>query len=73
MLNYAYLGYQAERPKSRAEQRQADAQLGELFAALAQFLRSLAKPVRALRRQSGQAPWTSAYACQPSAAANCQD
>jgi len=52
MLNYGYLGYQAERPKSRAEQREADAQVGQLFAALAQLLCVLAKPVRALRRQS---------------------
>ena len=50
MLSYAYLGYQAERPKSRAEQREADAQLGQLFAALGQLLCVLAKPVRALRR-----------------------
>ena len=52
MLTYGYLGYQAERPKSRAEQREVDAQLGQLFAALAQLLCVLAKPVRALRRQS---------------------
>jgi hypothetical protein len=52
MLTYGYLAYQAERPKSRAEQREADAQLGQLFAAIAQLLCLLAKPVRALRRQS---------------------
>jgi hypothetical protein len=67
MLNYGYMGYQAERPKSRAEQRQADAQLGELFAALGQLLGSLAKPARALRRQTGPAPWVSARARQTSA------
>ncbi len=50
MLNYGYLGYQAERPKSRAEQREADAQLGQLFAALAQLLCAFARPVGALRR-----------------------
>ena len=52
MLTYGYLAYQAERPKSRAEQRQAEAQVGQLLAALAQVLGWLAKPVRALRRQS---------------------
>jgi hypothetical protein len=73
MLNYGYMGYQAERPKSRAEQRQADAQLGELFAALAQLLGSLAKPARALRRQARSAPLASARAGQPSAHAIGQD
>jgi hypothetical protein len=52
MLN-GYPPYQAERAKTRAEQMEADAQLGQLFAALSQSLRSLAKPVRALRRKSG--------------------
>jgi len=41
-----YTCYQAERAKTPAEQREADAQLGQLFAALAQLLGSLAERVR---------------------------
>jgi hypothetical protein len=44
MPSYGYMVYQAERAKSPAEQREADAQLGRLFAALAQWRHSLAKP-----------------------------
>jgi hypothetical protein len=73
MFNYGYLGYQAERAKTRAEQRAADAQLGQLFAALARLLGPLAKPVRALRRQSGTGRLASKRARQPAAAAICQD
>jgi hypothetical protein len=69
MLNYGYMGYQAERPKSQAEQRDADAQLGQLFAALAQLLYSPAKPVRALRRQLGTGPSSRERARQPAAGA----
>lgn len=70
MLNYGYLCYQAERPKTRAELRAADAQLGQFFAALAEVLGSLAKPVRALRRQSGMGPSDAEHARQPAAAAS---
>jgi hypothetical protein len=73
MLNYGYLCYQAERPKSRAELRKADAQLGQFFAALAELLGSLAKPVRALRRQSGTGPSAGEHARQPAAGAFCRD
>jgi hypothetical protein len=63
---YGYTAYQAERPMARAEQRQADAQLGKLCAALAHWRQSLASPVRAIH-------WTGAVgaredlrrACQP--------
>jgi hypothetical protein len=34
-MNISYLLYQAERPRSAAEQRQIDAQAGELAAAIA--------------------------------------
>ena len=49
MLNYGYLTYQAERTKTKAEERETDAQLGQLSAAFAQLLRPLTKPARALR------------------------
>ena len=64
MFNYGYTCYQAERARTLAEQREADAQLGRLFAALGQFLGSLARPVRALRRQSGTGP-VGRPACTP--------
>jgi hypothetical protein len=46
MLNYGYLIYQAERTKTQAEQRETDAQRGQLSAAFAQLLRPLTKPAR---------------------------
>ena len=46
MLNYGYLVYQAQRTKTQAEQRETDAQLGQLCAAFAQLLRPLTKPAR---------------------------
>jgi hypothetical protein len=64
MFYYGYVVYQAERPLARAEQREADAQLGRRFAALAQWRRSLASPARALRRQSGTSP-AGPRACVP--------
>jgi hypothetical protein len=73
MLNYGYLCYQTERPKTRAELREADAQLGQFFAALAELLGSLAKPVRALRRQSGTGVSAGEHARQPAAGAFCWD
>ena len=73
MLNYGYMCYQAERTKTPAEQREADAQLGHLFAALAQLLGSLAKPVLALRRQSGTGPSVCERAPRPAAGALCKD
>ncbi len=65
MFNYGYMCYQAERAKTQTEQRAADAQLGQLFAALAQLLGSLAKPARALRRQSGTERSACERVCQP--------
>ncbi len=46
MLNYGYLIYQAERVKTQPEQRETDAQLGQLSAAFARLLRPLTKPAR---------------------------
>jgi hypothetical protein len=53
MSYYGYMFYEAERTKSPAEQRAADALLGQNSAALARLFRSLARPARALRRQPG--------------------
>jgi hypothetical protein len=50
-MNISYLLYQAERPRSTAEQREADAQAGELAASIAQLGRSLRHPTgRAAQR-----------------------
>ena len=56
MPHYGYLDYQAGRPMTPAEHLAADAQLGRQYAALAQLLRSLARPLRAARRRSGTSP-----------------
>ena len=64
MISFGYTVFQAERPLARAEQRAADAQLGRYCAALAQWRQSLARPARALRRESG-AYLTSPRACVP--------
>jgi hypothetical protein len=50
MVNRYYSIYQAERGKTRAELRAADAQIGEFVAELAQLGSTLATPVRAVRR-----------------------
>ena len=57
MVNSYYGIYQAERGKTAAEIRAADAQLGGLAAALGQLGSALAAPVRAVRRSlRGQRP-----------------
>jgi hypothetical protein len=45
MFNYGYMCYQAERAKTQAEQRDADAQLGQLFAEIAQLRHTSIKAV----------------------------
>jgi hypothetical protein len=50
MVNSYYGIYQAERGKTAAEIRAADAQLGGLAAELGQVGSALAAPVRAVRR-----------------------
>ena len=50
MVNSYYGIYQAERSKTAAETRAADAQLGGLAAELGQLGSALAAPVRAVRR-----------------------
>jgi hypothetical protein len=54
-MNISYLLYQAERPRSAAEQREADVLAGELAASVARLGRSL-------RRSTGQAARRSARA-----------
>jgi hypothetical protein len=44
-MNISYLLYQAERPRSAAEQREADARAGELAAAIARRGRSARRTV----------------------------
>jgi hypothetical protein len=58
MPYFGYMLYQAERPKAAAEQRQADAQLGQFFAALPRRRRSLPRPERGPRRDPGRAART---------------
>ena len=60
MLYHGYLPYQAERASTPAEQRAADARLGQGAAALAHLFRSIARPARAVRRQ----PATGLAACR---------
>jgi hypothetical protein len=43
-MNISYLIYQAERPQSSVEQREADVRAGELAAAVARPGRSLRRP-----------------------------
>jgi hypothetical protein len=50
MFNSYYGIYEAERGKTAAEIRAADAQLGRLAAKVGQFGSELAAPARALRR-----------------------
>jgi hypothetical protein len=64
-MNIGYLIYEAERPKSIAEQRAADARKGEFAAGVARVTRSVKEAVvRAadLRRTGGPAAGTAAEA-----------
>ena len=76
MPYHGYLLYQAERVRTPAEQRSADARLGQRAAALAHVFRSIARPARALRGQTGSGqtgtgqtgtsrPGTNRPACRP--------
>jgi len=57
-MNMSYLIYQAERPRSVAEQREADVRAGELAAAITRFGRSLRHSVSGNQdaRRAGQHP-----------------
>lgn len=50
-MNITYLVYEAERPKSMAERRQADAQAGELAAAVLRLGHSLRHPIAVKRTE----------------------
>jgi hypothetical protein len=53
-MNISYLIYQAERPRSVAEQREADMQAGELAAAFAQLGRAGRRAVSRRRETGGR-------------------
>jgi len=55
-MNSGYVIYQAERPISAAEQRQADIRNAELYASLAGLLRSLTVPLRGPWQRRAGAP-----------------
>jgi hypothetical protein len=67
-MNIAYLLYEAERPRSAAEQREADERAGELAAAVARLGRSLRHSPAAGRghRGAGGGP-----ACPPAGQLAC--
>jgi hypothetical protein len=68
MVNSYYNIYQAERGKTPAEIRAAEAQLGGLAAELGQLGSALAAPVRALRRSMrGQRQAGCSAACSDAA------
>jgi len=64
-MNISYLIYQAERPRSRAEQREVDMRAGELAAVFWRLGRSLRRSVtgRQEARQEDQRPATAAVSC----------
>jgi hypothetical protein len=64
MIN-SYLIYQAERPRSVAEQREADVRAGELAAAVARLGRSLRHSVTGKQdaRRDGERPARVAVSC----------
>ena len=53
-MNAGYLIYQAERPRSAAEQRQTDIVHAELARSVSRGWRALAAPLRALRLTTGR-------------------
>jgi hypothetical protein len=53
-MNISYMLYQAERPRSAAEQRAADAQVGELAAAVARLGRSLRHAITGTKDHPGR-------------------
>ena len=58
-MNISYLLYQAERPRSAAEQREADARAGEFAAAIARAVqagrRAVTRHQGARRQETGRA------------------
>jgi len=64
-MNISYLIYQAERPRSVAEQREADVRAGEMAAAVARLGRSLRHAVTGKQdaRREGQRPAGATVSC----------
>jgi hypothetical protein len=64
-MNISYLLYQAERPRSAAEQREADVQVGKLAAAIARFGHSLRHAITGTKdpRQECRRPATATASC----------
>jgi hypothetical protein len=64
-MNISYLLYQAERPRSAAEQRETDVQVGELAAAAARFGRSLRHAITRAKdpRREGRRLATATASC----------
>jgi hypothetical protein len=64
-MNISYLLYQAERPRSAAEQREADVQVGELAACAARLGHSLRHPFTGATGQAQRAAKAAALATIP--------
>jgi hypothetical protein len=64
-MNITYLIYEAERPRSMAEQRETDARAGEFAAAVARLGHSLRHPASGKQnaRRDGQRLASTAVAC----------
>jgi hypothetical protein len=64
-MNISYLIYEAERPRSVAERREADVRAGELAAAVARFGRSRRHPATGNQdaRRAGQHPAGATVSC----------
>jgi hypothetical protein len=64
-MNITYLIYEAERPRSMAEQREADVRAGEFAAAVTRIGRSLRHPAmgRHSARRDGKRPIGATVAC----------
>ncbi|MGH3246126.1 MAG: hypothetical protein ACRDOI_07940 [Trebonia sp.] len=65
-MNISYLIYQAERPRSVTEQREADVRAGELAAAVTRLGRSLRRSVTERKQDAwrgGQPPAIETIAC----------
>jgi hypothetical protein len=64
-MNITYLIYEAERPRSMAEQREADVRAGQLAATVARLGHSLRHSARGKRsaRRDGQRPVRATVSC----------
>ena len=64
-MNITYLIYEAERPRSMAEQREMDARAGEFAAAVARLGRSLRHPGKGRRsaRRDSRRPVGATVSC----------